>query len=92
MGQSPSWEADSLSATPEIRLLRKSDVYYHVHQPPQDPILGHMDPVHVRLSCFIITFIIILSSTPSLQRGLISSGFTEEMFYEICPLVEFYAV
>jgi len=48
-----------------------------------------MDPVHVRLSYFIITLNIILSSTQSLQYGLISSGCTEEIFYEICPLVEF---
>ena len=69
MAQSPSWEANKLSASQEIpRILWNPKVHYRSHKcPPPVPILSQLDPVHAPISHFIL----ILSS--DLRLGL-SSG------------------
>jgi len=46
--QSPSWEANRFSASPEIpRILRNQKVYYRVYNsPPPVPVLNQINPVH----------------------------------------------
>ena len=48
MEQSPSWEANRFSASPEIPLsLWNQKVHYRIHKwPPPVPILCQLDPVH----------------------------------------------
>jgi hypothetical protein len=48
MEQSPSWEADSRSATQEMPpLLRDPKVHYRLHKgPPVVPILNHMHKIN----------------------------------------------
>jgi hypothetical protein len=48
MEQSPSWEADSSTASQEIPcLVWKSYAHYHVQKClPLDPIQSNMNPVH----------------------------------------------
>jgi hypothetical protein len=48
MEQSPSWEANSHSGSPEIsRLLLNPNVHYRAHKGPElVPILSHIHPVH----------------------------------------------
>ena len=48
MEQSPSWEANWLSASQEFsRILWSPKVHYRIHKcPPPVPILSQLDPVH----------------------------------------------
>jgi hypothetical protein len=64
MEQSPSWEANSRSATQEVhRLLWNPEVHYHIHKRLSlFPILSHINPVHIITPDFyVIHFNIILS-------------------------------
>jgi hypothetical protein len=65
--QSPSWEANSRSASKDIPcILWNWKVHYSVQKsPPPVPILRHMHLIHTLLLCFLKThFNIIFPSTP----------------------------
>jgi hypothetical protein len=78
--QSPSWEADSHSASQEIsRLLWNPKVHYRVHNsPPLLPILSQLHAVHTFLLYFSnIHFNIIFSYTPRSSKWYLPFGFPD---------------
>ena len=79
MEQSPSWEANSFSASQEIpRILWNPMFHYSIQKnAPAVRILSQINPVHTTSLYFLNThFNIILPSTPRTFRLLFSSGLT----------------
>ena len=85
MEQSPSWEANRFSASPEIpRIEWNPKVHYRSHKcPPPVPILSQLEPVHNPTSHTSWRSILILSShlRLGLSSGLFSSGFPIKTLY-----------
>jgi hypothetical protein len=80
MEQSPSWEANSISATQEIsRLLRNSEDHYSVHNSPiLTCILNHTNLVHT-----VTHYDIVLSSSPIFPSRLFLSGIYTKTLYKL---------
>ena len=84
MEQSPSWEANSFSASQEIpRILWNQKVHYRIHNsPPPVPILSQINPVHVphptSWRSILILYIYIRLCLPS---GLFPSRFPTKTMY-----------
>jgi hypothetical protein len=84
MDQSPSWEANSFSATQEIlQILWKPKVHYRIHKSPSPvPILSQINPVHAPTPSFWnVYFNINLTSTPGSSKCFLSSGFPTKTLY-----------
>ena len=89
MEQSPSWEANWFSASPEIpRILWNPKVHYSNHKcPPPDPILSQLDPVHTLTSHFLkIHLNIILPFMPGSPKWSISLRFPHQNPVYASPL------
>jgi len=67
-------EVNSCLVSQEIpRLSWNPKVHYHVHNnPPLDPILSHMDPIHTLTFTFFVHFNILLQHTPTFFKWSLS--------------------
>ena len=82
MQHSPSWQANSSSASREIpRILRNSKVHYRIHNSqPLVPILRQIDAVHVLLSYSLRSLLPSPHLCLRLPNGLFPSGFSIKPF------------
>jgi hypothetical protein len=73
---SPSWEANSFSASQEIpRILWNPEVHYRIHKSlPPVPTLSQLNPVHTPYNSLKVHFNIILRSSLGLPSGRLPSG------------------
>ena len=84
MQQSPSWEANSSSASHETpRILWNSEVHYCIHKrPPAVPLLSQINAFHDSAShCFKPLFNIILPSMPRVFKWFFLSGIPTKTLY-----------
>jgi len=84
MEQSPSWEANRLSASQEIpHILWNPKFHYRIHNsPPPVPILSQLDLVHTPTPHFLkIHLNIIHHLRIGLPSGLLPSGFPTKILY-----------
>jgi hypothetical protein len=89
MQQSPSWKANSFSATQEIpRNLWNPEVHYRIYKsPPPVPILSQLHPVHAPLFHVLnILFDIILPPTPGSPKWSPSLRSPYQNPLRSCPL------
>jgi hypothetical protein len=87
MQHSPSWEANSSSASQEIRgILWNPKIYYRIRkcQPPV-PVLRQINPVHILSTFLNIHFNIILPSTVRSFRIFPSLGSPHQTLYAPPP-------
>jgi len=89
MAQSPSSEADNLSASQEITcLLWYPKMHYRIHKNPSlVPMLSQINPVHTLTSCFIRSILILsLDVRLRLPSESFSSGFATKAVSPRCLL------
>jgi len=89
MQQSPSWEANSFSASREIPcILWNPKVHYRTHKCPSPvPILSHLELVHILTSHFLKIYLnIFLPSTPESPKWSLSLRFPHQNPVYASPL------
>ena len=89
MEQSPSWEANWLSASQEIlRILWNPKVHYRIHKcPPTVPIQSQLDPVHNPTSDVLKIHINIMNpSMPDSSKWSLTLRFPHQNLVYASPL------